>query len=82
VAPDEFELLSGGDSLTTYAFETKVAQHKFCRYCGIHSFYVPRSHPDKIDVNARCLDGVDIAKLPTLCFDGAHWEEANAKRSF
>ncbi len=27
--------------------------------CGVHPFYVPRSDPDKIDVNARCLDGFE-----------------------
>jgi hypothetical protein len=25
--------------------------------CGIHSLYIPRSHPDGIDVNISCLDG-------------------------
>ena len=52
--------LSGEDDLTTYTFNTGVAKHTFCRHCGIHPFYVPRSDPDKIDVNARCLDGVDL----------------------
>jgi hypothetical protein len=34
-----------------------VAQHHFGGRCGIHSFSVPRSDPDKIDVSVRCLDG-------------------------
>ena len=33
-----------------------VAKHTFCRVCGIHPFYTPRSHPDGVDVNVRCLD--------------------------
>jgi hypothetical protein len=37
---------------------------------------VPRSDPDKIDVNARCLDGVDVAKLAVKTFDGKNWEDA------
>src|ERR1700724_1785350 len=59
VPPERFELLSGKDDLATYEFNTKVAKHTFCRHCGIHPFYVPRSDPDKIDVNVRCLDDID-----------------------
>ena len=80
VAPEQFELLAGEDALTTYQFNTKVARHTFCRHCGIHPFYVPRSDPDKIDVNARCLAGVDVATLTIRRFDGQNWEQAKAER--
>ena len=76
VAPGQFELIRGQDDLTTYQFNTKVARHTFCKVCGVHPFYVPRSDPDKIDVNARCLDGVDVAKLALKTFDGRNWEDA------
>jgi len=76
VSPQNFELLKGSDDLTTYTFNTGVAKHTFCRHCGIHPFYVPRSDPDKIDVNARCLDDVDLSALKLKYFDGRHWEEA------
>lgn len=47
----------------------------------MHVFYVPRSQPDKIIVNARALDDIDGAALkPTRFFDGRHWEEAQRKR--
>lgn len=75
-----FELLSGEAELTTYRFNTGVARHTFCRHCGVHPFYVPRSHPDKIDVNVRCLAGVDVAALSPHPFDGQHWEQAMAAR--
>jgi hypothetical protein len=80
VPQEQFELLSGRDELTTYRFNTGVAQHHFCRHCGIHSFYVPRSDPDKIDVNARCLDGVDLDALEITRFDGQHWEGSMRRR--
>lgn len=76
VAREQFELIRGADELATYRFNTGAARHLFCRTCGIHSFYVPRSDPDKIDVNVRCLDGVDLANLAIAKFDGRHWEEA------
>ena len=72
---DAFRLLEGRDTLRTYAFQTHVAQHHFCGVCGIHSFYVPRSHPDGIDVNVRCLDEVDLSEWEIQPFDGRNWEE-------
>ena len=80
VERDAFELVSGEGDLTTYRFGTNVAQHHFCRHCGIHSFYVPRSDPDKIDVNVRCLEGVDVESLTPKRFDGQHWEDAIAAK--
>jgi len=73
-----FELLSGKDDLVSYRFNTGVAEHKFCRKCGIHSFYTPRSDPDKVDVNVRCLElgQADLAQLELFSFDGRNWEEA------
>jgi hypothetical protein len=76
VPPERFELLKGDDDLTVYRFNTGTARHSFCRHCGMHPFYMPRSDPDKIDVNARCLDDVDLAAIQPHRFDGRHWEEA------
>ena len=76
VPPERFELLRGKDDLATYTFNTGVAKHTFCRHCGIHPFYVPRSDPDKIDVNVRCLDNVDLDALTLDYFDGRDWEAA------
>ena len=80
VPREQFTLVAGTDDLATYEFNTRVAKHHFCRHCGIHSFYVPRSDPDKIDVNARCLDDVDPAALRPQSFDGRHWEDAMQQR--
>lgn len=35
---------------------------------------MPRSPPDCVDVNVRCLDGVDLGALPVRRFDGRNWE--------
>ena len=80
VPPHQFTLLHGEGELATYHFNTNTAQHTFCRTCGIHAFYVPRSDPDKIDVNVRCLDGIDVGKLKPIPFDGQNWEAAHAQR--
>jgi hypothetical protein len=76
VPPERFELLSGESALAEYRFNTGTARHRFCRFCGVHPFYVPRSDPDKIDVNVRCLEGVDLDGLDIAPFDGRNWEAA------
>ncbi len=79
VPPERFTLLSGAAALSTYQFNTGVARHTFCRVCGIHAFYTPRSHPDQVDVNVRCLDGDAAGRFHITQFDGANWE-ANIDR--
>src|SRR5262252_2160333 len=81
VAPENFELLRGKNALTVYTFGTGVAQHTFCSHCGMHAFYIPRAAPDRLSVNARCLDGIDGPSLkPGGFFDGQHWEDAQRRR--
>ena len=74
VPQESFRLLTGEDSLRTYSFNTGVAKHHFCSTCGVAPFYIPRSDPEKIDVNARCLEGVDLATVGRRHFDGRNWE--------
>ena len=76
VPKERFKLLSGGDVLTTYTFNTGRAQHYFCSVCGVKSFYRPRSHPEGISVNARCLDEGTIEDVSIGHTDGRNWEKA------
>ncbi|AFY61689.1 GFA family protein [Synechococcus sp. PCC 6312] len=79
VPPEDFELLQGEDHLATYTFNTGIAKHYFCKTCGIHSFYRPRSHPNDYDVNLRCLDDwwqPEVqAQFEIKPFDGQNWEQ-------
>ena len=74
VPKSRFHLLGGEDNLTTYTFDTHEAKHLFCKTCGIKSFYIPRSHPDGISVNVRCLDDSTITSMKIEQFDGKNWE--------
>ena len=73
---EQVHITAGKDVLSIYQFNTKTAQHYFCRTCGIQTFSHSRLAPDKWTVNVRCLDGLDIASLKISSFDGEHWEEA------
>ena len=75
VPRSSFRLLHGDDDVTTYTFKTGVAQHYFCANCGVKSYYVPRSHPDGISVNVRCLDPDTVQSVEARPFDGRNWEK-------
>lgn len=75
-APEHFRLVRGEDALSDYRFGTRVARNLFCKTCGISSFRRARSDPDKVDINLRCVEGLDIARLEVKRFDGANWEAA------
>jgi hypothetical protein len=74
VPASDFALLKGQASLSTYTFGSHTAQHHFCSCCGIHSFYIPRSHPDGIDINLRCLDNDLVQFMDLVPFEGRDWE--------
>ncbi|MFZ5669780.1 MAG: GFA family protein [Pseudomonadota bacterium] len=74
VPESRFRLLQGGDRITTYSFNTHVAQHTFCSVCGVKSFYRPRSNPDGWSVNLRCLDSAEGLDIRLEAFDGQNWE--------
>ena len=72
----QFRLLTPVDGLATYCFNTGEAKHHFCPKCGVAPFHVPRGRPDCIDVNVRCLEGVNHTRLTVEYFDGRHWEQS------
>lgn len=80
ISKDHFKLLSGKDDLSLYQFDSKEAQHLFCKHCGIHSFSHPRFNPQMVSINVRCLDDFDAqtAEYTLRLFDGKNWEQAVA----
>jgi hypothetical protein len=74
VPESRFRLLVGAAALSSYRFNTGVAEHLFCSVCGVKSFYRPRSNPDGWSVNARCLDDADSLDIHVEAFDGRNWE--------
>lgn len=72
-APDDFAVTSGAEALVTYRFNTRRISHLFCGRCGVQPFGRgpdPVDGQDKIAINVRCLDGVDLASLDPAPFDG------------
>ena len=68
---DKFTLEQGSEALTDYQFNKHVIHHLFCKVCGIKSFArgTGKDGPT-VAINARCLDGVEVADLKINHFDG------------
>lgn len=81
VPKGDFYLLTGEGLMTSYRFNTKVAEHLFCSHCGVKSFYVPRSNPDGISINFRCVDESSFENITFSQFDGQNWEAHGASLS-
>lgn len=72
VPEKQFKLLSGENNLTDYQFNKKIIHHLFCKTCGVQSFgrgKGPNGSPT-VAVNIRCLDNVDVSKIPTTEYNG------------
>ena len=70
VHESQFRLLKGEDHLGLYQWNTKVAEHHFCKICGIYTFHRKRVTPDYLGINVYCLDGADISSIPIVAVDG------------
>lgn len=72
VPREKFRLISGEQTLGTYAFGSRTVSHRFCSTCGIHPFGegADPSGNRITAVNARCLDDVDLSSLVVEQFDG------------
>ena len=55
---EQFKLIEGGDQIATYRFNTGVAEHHFCRICGIYTHHKRRSNPNQLGINVACLSGL------------------------
>lgn len=78
VPRSDFRWLTGESLLTTYRFNSGVAEHYFCSLCGIKPCYIPRSNPDGMDVNVRTLK-TRPQQMTIVPFDGKNWEANAAK---
>jgi len=55
-----------------YMFNKHVIKHRFCAACGIHPFGEGTDPKGNLvaAVNLRCIEGLDLGKVPVTHFDG------------
>ena len=79
-APDDFAILAGEDALSTYCWGDRMLDFRFCSHCGCHVHWrarperiaecFPEGTPHRLGYNARLVEGIDIAALPVIDWDG------------
>jgi hypothetical protein len=75
IKPDAFTLLTDEKELSSYVWGGNISRRFFCPKCGAHCFgrgHLAEVGGDFVSVNLNCLDGVELAGLPTIYWDGRH----------
>ena len=69
---DQLKLRAAENDLGTYTFNKHVIKHRFCRTCGIHPYGegVDAKGNQTAAINIRCLEGIELEKIPVQHFDG------------
>ncbi len=66
VKNEDFKIIKGREMLSVYKFHTKVANHYFCKNCGIYTHHNPRINPSMTGFNLGCIDDVNIYELKNI----------------
>ena len=73
VPMDKFKLKTPEDNAATYLFNKHAIKHRFCKVCGIHPYAEgirPSSNERTAAINVRCIEGIDLEKVPVVHVDG------------
>ena len=71
VSRDALRLSTPASNLSTYTFNKHMLLHRFCAHCGIAPFSEGEKKGAKMAaINARCLEGVELASLKVVKVDG------------
>ncbi len=72
VPRDALRLKTPDANASTYTFNKHHIKHRFCPKCGIHPYgeaIDPKGNP-MAAVNVRCIEGIDLEKIPVTTFNG------------
>ena len=59
VSKDSIQIIKGKENLTSYKFNTMIAEHFFCKTCGIYTHHNRRSDPNGVGINIGCIDAIN-----------------------
>lgn len=76
------KIVRGEEKLVLYQFDTKEADHYFCKVCGIYTHHRRRSNPNQYGINLGCLEGVDPNLIEEVkIYDGANNHPSDKRAS-
>jgi len=69
---EEFRLLTPDAKISSYTFNKEVIHHKFCPICGVAPYAegVDQKGNKIAAINIRCLEDLDLNKVPVQHFNG------------
>ena len=59
VPKDSISIIKGKENLSSYKFNTMLAEHFFCKICGIYTHHYRRSDPNGAGINIGCIDQIN-----------------------
>ena len=65
---EELTISKGKEYLTSYKWNTKVAEHYFCKICGINTHHKRRSDPNQFGYNIGCIEGFEMSWIYNIPF--------------
>ena len=59
---EKFTLIQGDEFLNSYKWNKKIAEHFFCKTCGVYTHHKRRRDPTQFAVNIACIDGLTMPR--------------------
>lgn len=72
VEPHQVRFLTEKHGVSTYWWRSATGGQHFCPNCGTAVLRTSTQYPPPVSVNARCIEGIDIASLTIRQLDGKH----------
>ena len=69
----QLRLENANAPMTSYFFNKHAIEHRFCPTCGTQPFAYgkdPKTGTETAAINVRCLEGIDLASLQRMPYDG------------
>jgi hypothetical protein len=72
VPREQLQLLTPDENAGTYTFNKHVIKHRFCAKCGVHPYGegVDAKGNAMAAINIRCLEDIELEKIPVTHYDG------------
>ena len=71
VSKESLSIIKGKEYLTSYKFNTMIAEHFFCKICGIYTHHRSYTNPENYEYNIGCIDNIDSFEYKNIpVFDG------------
>lgn len=74
VEPEKVRYLNQGHGVSTYVWRTLSGGQHFCPNCGTAVYRSSTQYPPPLSINARCIEGVNVATLTIQQLDGRSYD--------